>query len=146
MPPRYQCHVGRFLMKASIRLDGSCWEWDAGRFSSGYGAFRAPDFDGRHRLQRAHRYAYEAFVGRVPADLDLDHLCRNRACVNPAHLEPVTRKVNVRRGLEARGLSTHCNRGHAFTSENTIARKNGRRACRLCKKARAAAYYRRTRR
>lgn len=72
---------------------GGCWLWTAAKCDNGYGRFRAGSV-----LVRTHRYAYELMVGDIPEGLDLDHLCRNRACVNPYHLDPVTRGVNVRRG------------------------------------------------
>lgn len=76
---------------------GDCWEWTGALFQgTGYGQVWA---DGTTRL--AHRVVYELLVGPIPVGLDLDHLCRNRSCVNPAHLEPVTRRVNVQRGWTA---------------------------------------------
>jgi hypothetical protein len=71
-----------------------CWIW-TGAKTTGYGRYSPPK---AKRLVLAHRYAFENLVGPVPAGLDLDHLCRTRACVNPAHLEPVTRQVNLLRG------------------------------------------------
>lgn len=72
----------------------ACWPWIAHLAWNGYGEFRVS----QHCLVKAHRYAYILLVGPVPAGLDLDHLCRNRACCNPGHLEPVSRRVNARRG------------------------------------------------
>lgn len=98
--------VERFLAKAIIPSDvlSGCWEWRAAKAGGGYGRF-APD--GRRQVQ-AHRFAYEIVCGAIPDGLDLDHLCRNRGCVNPAHLEPVTRQENVRRGL---AMESRWNRG-----------------------------------
>lgn len=123
-------------------FDQPCWQWDV-LGSEGYGSFH----DGRPGL--AHRWSYEHHVGPIPAGLVIDHLCRNRGCVNPAHLEPVTDRVNSLRG--ARGtvvahLQNKCTKGHRFTPENTKWQyRNGRRqrACRECirtrRRARAAA-------
>ena len=80
-----------------VEQRGECWIWTASIRPNGYGEFRC-----NGRLTRAHRFAFEQMVGPVPEGLQLDHLCRNRACVNPEHLEPVTGSVNVQRGLAAR--------------------------------------------
>lgn len=128
--------VERFWAKVDRRSDAECWEWQAARFL-GYGAFGVPV---PRRTVRAHRFAYELLVGPIPEGLDLDHLCRNRACVNPAHLEPVTRGENVRRGLVGalRPPKTHCIHGHEFTPENTY-ENGGKRFCRSCERARGPA-------
>lgn len=86
-------------------------------------------------MVRAHRWAYLHFVGKIPAGLDLDHLCRNRWCVNPEHLEPVTRSENLTRGYAARGPKTYCKHGHRFDPENTFQRSDGGRGCRACRTA-----------
>ena len=127
----------RFPDKVSAPDENGCTLWQASRAKNGYGEF----WDGT-RLVRAHRWAYEQVHGPIPAGLDLDHLCRNRACVTVSHLEPVTRQENARRGLWGR-LRTHCIRGHLYTPENLIPTKNGWRQCRECfnytARARAAA-------
>jgi len=83
-PPGFE---QRFWAKVDRRAEGECWEWHGWRNAKGYGMFR-PDWKGNAR--RVHRLAYELLVGSIPPGLALDHLCRNRACVNPSHLEPVT--------------------------------------------------------
>lgn len=74
------------------KVDGACWEWIGARIAAGYGVF----WNGRLNTY-AHRFAYELLVGPIPAGLTIDHLCRNTSCVNPAHMEPVTRAENNRR-------------------------------------------------
>lgn len=115
---------------AKVNAAGVCWEW-TGWKSKGYGAFRTPT---KHHVS-AHRWSWEHLVGPIPVGLDLDHLCRNKRCVNPDHLEPVTRKVNLLRGWGYAGRyarATECKHGHAFTPENTRIKPNGCRACRKC--------------
>ena len=118
---------------AKWQSDGECWRWTAAIDKHGYGRFSK---GGRMRL--AHRMSYEGLVGPIPQGMDLDHLCRNRACVNPYHLEPVSRSVNLSRSpLMARGQNkTHCPRGHMYTPENTRITTQGARACRTCERAR----------
>lgn len=84
----------------------------------------------------AHRTAYKVFRGEIPDGLDIDHLCRVRHCVNPDHLEAVTRRTNLLRGIGVtaiRAKQTHCKSGHPLSGKNLIIRKNGTRKCRICK-------------
>lgn len=117
--PAYAPHLGR------------CWLWVAGINSAGYGTIgRGRRADGR---VYAHVWAWVDANGPVPQGLELDHLCRVTHCVNPAHLEPVTRAENIRRGYAAKA-QTHCKRGHDLALAYVT--KDGRRDCRMCKEIR----------
>lgn len=116
-----------------------CFVWTGAVDKKGYGRI---GMQGKSS-KLAHRISYQHFVGEIPQGLELDHLCRNPSCINPNHLEAVTRKVNTDRGLCAEthkkrfAAMTHCKRGHEFTVENTyIATKRNRqfRNCKTCKK------------
>ena len=126
----------RFWAKVTPVSSG-CWLW-TGYLLRGYGRYWTGG-----AMALAHRAAYEALVGLIPGDRELDHRCRNRPCVNPMHLEPVTRLENILRGdgpsvLRAlNGRKTHCPAGHEYTEENT-ARRRGRRYCRACERIRDA--------
>lgn len=126
---------GRFWSK--VRVIGDCWVWLASLNSRGYALFSV---EGRARL--AHRVAYEALVGPIPDGLTIDHLCRIKRCVNPAHMEPVSVLENIQRAYLANRPS-HCPRGHEYTPENTHVklRRTGpmagqiNRTCRACERA-----------
>lgn len=117
----------RFMAK--VEQTSECWNWRAYTGSNGYGRVW---FDGR--LQLAHRVAYQLFVGPIPAGMFVDHLCRNRSCVNPDHMEIVTARVNILRGD---GLAAHearrttCVRGHPYSGDNLYVHR-GKRYCRAC--------------
>lgn len=114
--------------------EGDCWRWNGCINAYGYGTFV------RHqRHWMAHRFAYYFLKGFIPPGLDLDHLCRNRWCVNPAHLEAVDRRINLLRGrtlTAANAAKTHCPQGHEYSVENTSVRVNKRgtlgRYCKTC--------------
>jgi HNH endonuclease len=119
----------RFMAKVR-KEPGGCWIWTACVNDKGYGHFR---YGGR--IASAHRVAYEMFVGPIPDGLVIDHLCRNPPCVNPDHLEAVTFRTNVVRGIGPTAINsrkTSCNAGHALSEVNTYLAPDGRRQCRSC--------------
>lgn len=114
-----------------------CMPWP-GHLSSGYGSIWVD-----RKRTRAHRAIYENVIGKIPDGLVLDHLCRNRWCVNPWHLEPVTNKVNTLRGIGPCAMharKTHCKRGHELAGDN-IATVSGYRDCLPCKRIRRKVNY-----
>lgn len=112
---------------------GPCWLWTGHCNQDGYGRITVGGV-----ARAAHRVSYEVYVGPIPEGLALDHLCRVRRCINPAHLEPVTQAENNRRARKS-----ECINGHPFNSENTGMRA-GRRYCKQCHRTLNAASYRRT--
>ena len=116
-----------------VETEAGCWEY-TGMIHDGYGVLGATPAEGTRRV---HRIVWIRLRGPVPDGLVLDHLCRNRACCNPEHMEPVPQGENIRRGMTGAAASarhakrTHCARGHAFTEGNTYRRQDGRR-CRTC--------------
>jgi hypothetical protein len=113
-----------------IAFDGysGCWRWVGCIGRKGYGRVRYLG-----SLKMAHRLVYELLVGPVFQDLQLDHLCRTRSCVNPAHLEPVTGQVNVSRGRNVQREKTHCPSDHPYAGENLYVDPRGKRGCRTCR-------------
>lgn len=124
----------RFVKKISAQYSG-CWEWTASCNQKGYGNFYYCRCVGK-----AHRFAWEQAHGPVPDGMVLDHICKNRKCVNPKHLRTVTNRDNVLHNSESviarNAKKTHCKHGHEFTTENTIVRSSGGRDCLICKRER----------
>lgn len=109
---------------------GPCWVWNRPPSPDGYGQFWTGGGRAAGKNARAHRHAYLALLGPTP--LWLDHLCRVRHCVNPAHLEPVTPRENHHRSPLTNASKTHCLQGHEFSAANTRINSEGRRKCRAC--------------
>lgn len=129
----------RLWRRVGVASSG-CWEWTGVLGGGGYGRIRV-----NGASAPVHRVAYELIVGAIPDGLQLDHLCRNRSCVNPAHLEPVTPRVNTLRGLSRQAINamkTHCSRNHPLSGDNLLVRgpnrthPNGHRVCRECERMR----------
>lgn len=117
---------------AKVQQEGDCWVWVGTRYPGGYGRFCFRGRDGG-----AHRWSYENMRAEIPAGLDLDHLCRNRACVNPWHLEPVTRQVNLLRGKTIPAMEAgrdSCSKGHPYAPGN-FTMDQGKRRCLICRRA-----------
>jgi hypothetical protein len=107
-----------------------CHLWIAAQSLGGYGNFRDGD-----KSIRAHRWAWERRNGWIPEGLVLDHICCVRHCVNPDHLELVTQKENLRRGVNWNRIKTHCTKGHEYSEKNTSWVKGGtQRRCKSCAK------------
>lgn len=136
----------RFWMYANPEPNTGCWLWSGSLTANGYGNIGV---DNRRVL--VHRFSYEKFVGPIGEGLEIDHLCKVRCCVNPDHLEQVTRLENVRRssaGYYKRTpennklvAKTHCPKGHPYSGINLWTSKTGARQCRTCHRIRAKADY-----
>lgn len=114
-------------MQNKIRVDGDCWIWTGAKNAQGYGSAASGTKNGS---MLAHRKAYQALAGKIPGDLTVDHLCRNKLCQNVAHMEIVTRGENARRALAAQ---THCKHGHELSGDNVYMQTRGSRVHRVCR-------------
>lgn len=136
MPRKSTPPVERIKPKIRVEPNG-CWVFTGALTKHGYGHVRV----GRRGegMISTHRAMYLHAVGPVPDGFQLDHLCRNRACCNPDHLEPVTPGENIRRGETAKRMleKTHCPAGHPYSGENLVLSKKGHRVCRACRNRRA---------
>lgn len=131
----------KFQKKIELDLLSGCWEWTDHLDKDGYGRLRVGD-----KRFFIHRLSYEHWNGSISKGLTIDHLCRNRKCANPEHLEAVTIQENLRRGFRPSGKyhyhtqQTECINGHPFNDENTYIRPNGHRDCKICIRLRGRKY------
>jgi hypothetical protein len=140
----HETDVRKYIQGRVTVLEDGCWLWKLTPDTHGYGVAARRTGKGSYTRLRAHRLSYETYVGAIPDGLDLDHLCRNRACCNPDHLEPVTRRENIRRGngyIAAKIAATHCIAGHSLSGENLYVTPRGQRRCRDCQNRRKRKYY-----
>lgn len=124
-----------FWALVDIRGADDCWTWIGGKDWDGYGMYTWRSVGEQHTI-KAHRIAYRLTHGDCPANLTLDHLCRNRACCNPSHLDPCSADENKRRGESYtwRSRITHCPKHHAYDALNTRLTPTGKRVCRTCQR------------
>ena len=126
---RLQMHQYKEKLLAKLDKSNSCWIFTDSLDKDGYGRVRCGD-----KKIFAHRLSYQIFIGQIPDGLVIDHLCRNRSCANPEHLEAVSNAENIRRGETGKILKdkTHCPQGHEYNENNTRIKKSGHRSCKEC--------------
>jgi hypothetical protein len=125
----------RILRRRKVTPNG-CWEFMGARNTRNYGQTTVGSMkDGSRRVRKIHALAYELWVGEVPEGMELDHLCRNPPCFNPAHLEAVTHQENLRRAYPEK---SECFKGHPYVDGSFRIDSQGRKKCRACRRERAA--------
>ena len=123
--------IRNIQLNVARSVDGTdCWEWQGCLTKAGYGQIRV-----NNKTLYTHRLMYESYKGQLLPNCEIDHLCRNRKCCNPEHLEQVTRKINQHRGYSPAGVNsrrTHCKRGHELIPKNLWNLASGKRQCKIC--------------
>lgn len=129
----------RFFSKIKFNEKTTCWDWMASTDKDGYGQFWL-----NKKYHKAHRVSYELIKGVLTKGLTLDHLCKNKKCCNPEHLEQVSIQTNLKRAFHQistiNSKKTHCNNGHEFTPDNTYITPLGKRQCNECQRQRKKKY------
>ena len=127
----------RILLKIKINKINGCWMWNGSISPKGYGQIHY-----KGTTITAHRLSYILFIGSLTPGLELDHLCRNRGCVNPKHLEEVTHHENCKRGEAGKynTIKTHCPKGHEYSKKNTRIQRGGR-LCIECRRVQSLNNY-----
>jgi hypothetical protein len=128
----------RIQSKIIPEPNSGCWLWLGYVNHKGYGH----TWNGL-KVERAHRVVYRLLVGNIPDDRELDHKCRVRCCVNPAHMEAVTHQVNIDRSYKP--TKTHCKHNHPLSGDNLSIDARGQRVCRECHRQRCRSHYQRSR-
>lgn len=139
--PRGMPIMERIFNSIDFSSVNDCWEWNMAQNNKGYGSIRW-----NHQTKVAHRAVYELLVGDIPEGLTLDHLCLNKKCVNPNHLEPVANRENNARGNSRSAVNarkTHCLNGHEYNKLNTYINRSGGRWCKTCRNDYMRSYNRR---
>lgn len=132
----------RFWSKVELKESGlitDCWEWTACKDNDGYGRL----YVSKNKNILPHRLSYELFNNKISKNKEIDHLCSNPSCVNPAHLESVTHKENLERsnniGLHLKSKK-ECPKGHPYSGDNLTIDNAGSRRCRICRNSQSKIY------
>ena len=123
----------RLLFYSYVDRDTGCWEWTSTKNQKGYPRMKIDKV-----MCGAHRVSYEMFTGPLIDELEMDHICENRGCINPAHIQQISHGDNIRNGARWRHKKdNHCIHGHKYTEENTQIRADGRKRCATCRRSQA---------